>query len=515
MVDDAAESVAFGPNAWLVDDMYERYLRDPSSVAESWRDFFEGYGDHRLGSGVSAAQPPTPEAVVTDAPPEAVVSPPATATTEPVDEGVPLRGAAARVAENMEASLGVPTATSTRVVPARLLEVNRKVLNGYLGRTGGGKVSVTHLVGWAVVRATETVPAMRRTFSHHDDQPAVVQHRHVGLGLAVDVEKSAGRRSLVVPCIRDADTLDFRSFQAVYEDLIRKVRTGRIGPDDFAGVTMTLTNPGTLGTVQSVPRLMPDQAVIVGVGALDFPAEWGGADPRVLAQLGISKVLTLTSTYDHRVIQGAESGLFLKRVHELLLGADDFYRDVFVSAGVPYEPVKWRRDINPGEGSDEQRAKQVHVQTLINMYRVRGHLIADLDPLRWKEPRTHPELDPATYGLTIWDLDREFFTDGLAGTEVRPLGEVLGILRDAYCRRVGVEYMHIQEPDQKRWIQEHVEGVSTALTTEEQLQLLARRSLRALPAHQVRGPQALRAGGSRERHRPDRRGARQCRPGRL
>ncbi len=486
MVDDAAESVAFGPNAWLVDDMYERYLRDPSSVAESWRDFFEGYGDHRLGSeaqgpsgplsGADDVAPVAPQAVVTDVPPrpEAVSPPPPSPTTGPGDEGVPLRGAAARVAENMEASLGVPTATSTRVVPARLLEVNRKVLNGYLGRTGGGKVSVTHLVGWAVVRATETVPAMRRTFSRHDDQPAVVQHRHVGLGLAVDVEKAYGRRSLVVPCIRDADTLDFRSFKAVYEDLIRKVRTGRIGPDDFAGVTMTLTNPGTLGTVLSVPRLMPDQAVIVGVGALDFPAEWGGADPRVLAKLGISKVLTLTSTYDHRVIQGAESGLFLKRVHELLLGADDFYRDVFVSAGVPYEPVKWRRDINPGEGSDEQRAKQVHVQTLINMYRVRGHLIADLDPLRWKEPRTHPELDPATYGLTIWDLDREFFTDGLAGTEVRPLGEVLGILRDAYCRRVGVEYMHIQEPDQKRWIQEHVEGVSAALTTEEQLHILDR-----------------------------------------
>jgi len=493
MVDDAAEAAAFGPNAWLVDDMYERYIEDPSSVGESWRDFFEGYGTDRpprvptdpsggvttngtdkrrpsaLDAGVAVPAGPAGPGDLQAAPVDGRGP-----AVEPVEEAEALRGAAARVADNMEASLGVPTATSTRVVPARLLEVNRKVLNGYLGRTGGGKVSVTHLVGWAVVKAIGFVPGMRQTFSRRDDRPVVVRHRHVGLGLAVDVEKSDGRRSLIVPCIRDADTLDFRTFKAAYEELIRKVRTGRITPADFAGVTMTLTNPGTLGTVASVPRLMPDQAVIVGVGALQFPAEWEGADPRVLAQLGISKVLTLTSTYDHRVIQGAESGLFLKRVHELLLGADDFYREVFVSAGVPYEPVKWRQDNNPGEGSDEQRAKQVHVQTLINMYRVRGHLIADLDPLRWKEPRTHPELDPGTYGLTIWDLEREFFTDGLAGTEVRPLGEVLGILRDAYCRRIGVEYMHIQEPDQKRWIQEHVEGVSTALTTEEQLHILDR-----------------------------------------
>jgi len=472
MVDDAAGAAAFGPNAWLVDDMYERYVADPSSVAESWRDFFEGYGTGRVGG-----RPPVPtDDVVADrAPP---MPPTATAAvTRSVDGQEPeaLRGAAARVVENMEASLGVPTATSTRVVPARLLEVNRKVINGYLGRTGaGGKVSVTHLVGWAVVRAAVSVPAMRHTFARDGDAASVVRHPHVGLGLAVDVEKSDGRRSLLVPCIRDADTLDFRAFQAAYEELIRKVRTGRIGPDDFAGVTMTLTNPGTLGTVHSVPRLMPGQSVIVGVGAMGFPAEWSGTDPRITGQLGISKVLALTSTYDHRVIQGAESGLFLKRVDELLLGADDFYRDVFRSVGVPYEPVRWHQDNNPPEGHDEQREKQVHVQTLINMYRVRGHLIADLDPLRWKEPRTHPELDPATYGLTIWDLEREFFTDGLAGSRTMALGDALGVLRDAYCRRIGVEYMHIQEPDQKRWIQEHVEGVAAALTTPEQLHILDR-----------------------------------------
>src|SRR5205823_1355468 len=250
--------------------------------------------------------------------------------------------------------------------------------------------------------------------------------------------------------------------------------SNKLSPDDFSGTTMSLTNPGTIGTVQSVPRLMPGQAVIVGVGSLDYPAEYQGADRRVIAQLGVSKVLTLTSTYDHRVIQGAESGMFLKRVHDLLLGADDFYVEVFRAMGVPYEPVHWRPDVSPLEGEKVAREKQVHVQTLINMYRVRGHLIADLDPLRWKEPHTHPELDPATYGLTIWDLEREFFTDGLAGTDVMPLGEILGVLRDAYCRRIGVEYMHIQEPDQKRWIQEQVEGVNAALEPDEQGHILDR-----------------------------------------
>ena len=282
-------------------------------------------------------------------------------------------------------------------------------------------MSFTHLIGFAVVRALGHMPAMNSSFVE-GDQPKVVHHDHVGLGLAVDVTKSDGSHTLLVPCIRDADTLDFRNFWQNYEELIRKVRTGKIGVDDFAGTTVTLTNPGTIGTVHSVPRLMPGQGVIVGVGALDFPAEYQAADPRMLAQLGISKVITITSTYDHRIIQGAESGEFLGWVHKLLLGEDDFYDDVFRAMGVPYEPVRWRRDTNAVDEEKAQLAKQVYVQTLINMYRVRGHLIADLDPLAAKEPHTHAELDPATYGLTIWDLDREFYADGLAGRDVMTLG---------------------------------------------------------------------------------------------
>jgi 2-oxoglutarate dehydrogenase E1 component len=471
----------FGPNDWLVDEMREQFQRDPSSVSESWQEFFaddngsqpEAKADAAPGRDVAAPPAATSRPKAQEKAKEKAKTP--AAASAPV-EGQVIRGAAARIVENMEASLQVPTATSARVVPAKLLEVNRRILNNHLQRSRGGKVSFTHMIGYAVVRALQAVPALNSSFQRADDggAPTVVHHEHVGLGLAVDVAKKDGSRTLLVPSIRDADTLDFREFWVAYEELIRKVRANKIAPDDFAGVTVTLTNPGTIGTVHSVPRLMPGQGAIIGVGAIDYPAEYQGADPRTLAQMGVGKVITLTSTYDHRIIQGAESGLLLQQVHKLLLGEDGFYDDLFRAMAVPYEPVRWRKDVNELDSEQQHLEKQVHVQTLINMYRVRGHLIADLDPLAAKEPHTHAELDPATYGLTIWDLDREFFTDGLAGRDVLTLGDILGILRDAYCRTVGVEYMHIQEPDQKRWIQEHVEGVNTQPDPAEQRWLLER-----------------------------------------
>ncbi|MEY2454769.1 MAG: multifunctional 2-oxoglutarate metabolism enzyme [Acidimicrobiaceae bacterium] len=478
MGEDRDTSNALGPNEWLVDEMYEQYLADPKSVSSSWQEFFEDYRRDQH-EPVAAAAAPTAVPVERAAPEQKTEAPQAEKPAKPAkaeEEGQPLRGAAARIVSNMEESLKVPTATSFREVPARLLEVNRSVINGYLARTRGGKVSFTHLIGFAVVRAiAEAVPAMNSTFvKGADDAPRVVHHEHIGLGIAVDMEKSDGSRTLLVPVIRDADTLDFRSFWGAYEDLIRKVRSNKISPDDFAGATISLTNPGTIGTVQSVPRLMPGQGAIVGVGALDYPAAYQGADPAALAELGVSKVLVLTSTYDHRIIQGAESGLFLKRVHELLLGADGFYDNVFRSLGVPYEAVQWRRDVNPVDRDQAMLEKQMAVDTLIRVYRVRGHLIADLDPLASKEPHMFNELDPATYGLTIWDLEREFLTNGLAGTERMKLGDILRLLRDAYCRTIGIEYMHIQELQEQHWIQEHVEGVQSELSPEDQRHILDR-----------------------------------------
>ena len=452
--------------------MYEQYLADQSSVSESWQDFFHDYRPDGLPtvSAVGAIDAPT-EAPLAAVPAAAPVAPVAVAELE----GEPLRGAAALIAANMIRSLEVPTATSFREVPAKLLEVNRSIINGYLGRTRGGKLSFTHLIGYAVVRAiTDTMPAMNAAYLEDADaKPRILRHQHLGLGLAVDIEKKTGR-TLLVPCIRDADTLDFRGFWTAYEEIIRKVRNNKLSADDFAGVTVSLTNPGTIGTVQSVPRLMPGQGVIVGVGTLDYPTEFQGADPATLASLGVSKIITISSTYDHRIIQGAESGMFLKRVHELLLGADGFYDEIFRSIGVPYEAVQWRRDINPIDHEHAMLEKQMKADQLVNAHRVRGHLIADLDPLAAKDPVMHPELDPATYGLTIWDLDREFLTNGIGGRDRMPLGDLMHLLRDAYCRTIGIEYMHIQEPAEKAWVQNQVENTPAALSPDEQRHILGR-----------------------------------------
>ncbi len=487
-----------GPNAWLVEEMHEQYLSDPNSVSDNWQEFF---ADYQGGSGTAAAPTPAPPgraaappnsgAPATPAaspPPTPAASPksvPATSTSEDPQPtpGDPIRGVGARIVTNMEASLEVPTATSFREVPAKLLEVNRNIINGYLARTRGGKVSFTHIIGYALVRAiADHMPALNSSFVEGPDgEPRIVRSDHVGLGIAIDMEKRDGSRSLLVPCITNADTHDFAGFMGVYDELIRKAKTNKLTVEDFAGVTVTLTNPGTIGTERSVPRLMPGQGAIFGVGSLTYPTTFAGADPRTIAELGLSKVITISSTYDHRIIQGAESGMMLKKVHELLMGGDDFYQGIFRSIGVPYESVLWRQDSNPTDHEAAQVVKQMQVSTLINMHRVRGHLIADLDPLSAKPPEMHPELDPATYGLTIWDLDREFLTAGdvgiyaaVGGQRKLPLGDLLHVLRDAYCRTVGIEYMHIQEPEEKRWIQEQVEGAPSKLAVEDQQHILGR-----------------------------------------
>jgi multifunctional 2-oxoglutarate metabolism enzyme len=459
--------------------MYERFVANPAAVSESWREFF---ADYRSGS-TTQLPPPAPSAAPVDAP-VAIASPASTPVVAPgsapvvevVEVGEPIRGAGAIIVANMERSLEVPTATSFRNVSARLLEVNRKIINGYLGRKDGGKVSFTHLIGFAVVRAVaDAMPVMNNKYVEGaDGKPRVVRNEQVNMGLAVDIDKGNGQRTLVVPVVRNAGAMNFAQFHGAYEEVIRKVKTNKLTADDFQGATLTLTNPGTIGTVQSVPRLQAGQGVIVGVGTIDYPAEWEGADERTLADLGVSKVVTITSTYDHRIIQGAESGMFLKRVHELLTGEHGFYHDVFRSLGVPYEEVKWRNDKMGADREDSHLEKQMQVGQLIRVHRARGHLIADLDPLSWKEPTMHDELDPATYGLSIWDLEREFLTGGLAGKDRMKLGDILGVLRDAYCRTIGVEYMHISNTEEQRWVQARLEGVKFSMEREDLRALLLR-----------------------------------------
>jgi 2-oxoglutarate dehydrogenase E1 component len=463
----------FGANSWLVDEMFAQYVTDPESVGESWKEFFS---DYRPAAGVVAPVAPASAAPIPTPTAQPASTPSSAAGLIVSDDGEPIRGAGVAIATNMQRSLSVPTATSFRNVPAKLLEVNRKVINGYRSRSGQGKVSFTHLIGYAIVRAiADAVPNMNNTYAEGSDgKPRLIRNDHVTMGLAVDVDKGDGQRTLVVPVLRDADTLDFAEFLGAYEDVIRKVKSNKLAVSDFQGATITLTNPGTIGTVQSVPRLMPGQGVIVGVGTIDYPAEFMGADERTLSQVGVSKVVTITSTYDHRIIQGAESGLFLKRVHELLLGEHDFYQQVFASLGVPYEAVKWRSDSNPINSEEAMMHKQMQIATLIRVHRVRGHLIADLDPLRWKQPQMPVELDPATYGLTIWDLDREFLTGGVGGVDKMKLGQLLGVLRDAYCRTIGVEFMHIQDTAEQRWIQGHMEGVAALVAKERKYRIVER-----------------------------------------
>ncbi|MEY3019606.1 MAG: hypothetical protein RLZZ272_590 [Actinomycetota bacterium] len=541
--DDASARSRSEVNAWLVEEMAERFRSDPASLPPEWRDFFTGYrsgpvpssppvataartstavAPARNGSTGSAAGratggvvngagephatgdaagdaggatvtngashdgarngrpvgPAVPAPVAPTAAPTAVptAAPTAVASAAPgAATGERLRGAAARIAANMTASLAVPTATSVRDVPAKLLEVNRRIANNYLERTGGGKVSFTHLIAHALVRALGDVPAMLRVHTEIDGRPGVVRPEHVALGIAVDLEGDDGTRSLLVPVLRDADTLDFGRFVRSYDELIRRVRSGEVDPDLLAGATFVITNPGTIGTVHSVPRLMPGQSAIVGVGSIDLPAEFQAADPRTIAALGVSKIVTLTSTYDHRVIQGAESGAFLARVHALLLGEDGFYDDVFASLGLPYEPARWRRDETPSDDHGGVLDKQMRVDRLVNLYRVRGHLIADLDPLRQRPPRMHPELDPTHHGLSIWDLEREFLTDvGSETPRMMALGAILASLRDAYCRTVGIEYGHVLDPDEKSWIRDRVERAVEPTSPDDQRWILER-----------------------------------------
>ena len=505
----------FGANDWLVEEMFERYQADPTSVPTEWVVHFQnnpqaGSATAPVAGAPKGGTPPTPKTVTppnismpSTAPaaptPAASVVPPVVNTpvqTQPVVRNVnaapatpaqpatkpiptlatqsastlePIRGVAARVVQSMEASLTVPTATSVRAIPAKLMIDNRIVINNHLKRTRGGKVSFTHLIAYAMIKALRAMPEMNAFYGELEGKPALGKPEHINLGIAIDLAKPDGTRQLLVPSIKGCEELDFGHFWVAYEAIVKKARAGTLTVEDYAGTTVSLTNPGTIGTVHSVPRLVQGQGLIMGVGALDYPAEFHGANEETLARMAISKVVTLTSTYDHRVIQGAQSGDFLRRIHEFLLGADHFYDEIFTALRIPYEPIRWAVDF--AVTKDEEIDKTARVQQLIQAYRIWGHLMADIDPLVYAQ-RTHPDLDVVTHGLTLWDLDREFATGGFGGKKFLPLRKILGILRDSYCRSIGVEYMHISEPAERMWMQEHIEVGLPSIEREEQLRIL-------------------------------------------
>jgi multifunctional 2-oxoglutarate metabolism enzyme len=553
-------SADFGANDWLVEEMYERYQADPTSVEPSWIEFFKTYNPSAASSAPVASAPaaasapkggtppipkaaqkvsapapaaqvapssaaPVTQAAPVSAAPVAQVTPvvsspvaqvaaaaapvtqaapapvaqvtptsaapvaqvassaptPAQAQVKPAPVLVtpsastmePIRGVAGRVVASMEASLSVPTATSVRAIPAKLMIDNRTVITNHLKRTRGGKVSFTHIIAYAMIKALRQMPEMNVFYGEVDGKPALGSPEHINLGIAIDLAKADGTRQLLVPSIKGCEGLDFGQFWVAYEEIVKKARAGTLTVEDHSGTTVSLTNPGTIGTVHSVPRLVQGQGLIVGVGAMDYPAEFQGASEETLARMAISKVVTLTSTYDHRVIQGAQSGDFLRRIHEILLGADGFYDEIFSALRIPYEPIRWASDFEFSK--DEEINKTARVQQLIQAYRTYGHLMADTDPLEYAQ-RSHPDLDVVTHGLTLWDLDREFATGGFGGEKFMKLRQILGILRDSYCRSVGVEYMYISNPEERRWIQEHVEVGFTKPEREEQLHILQKLS---------------------------------------
>jgi 2-oxoglutarate dehydrogenase E1 component len=481
----------FGANATYVEGLFARFKSDPMLVDESWRNYFT-----ELLNGASLVpQAASDKGQTTTQPIQATTTQTTSATaTAPQKEVIaaalgagveakPILGSAKKIVENMEESLTVPTATSTRRIPVKVLEENRRIINEHLQKTSRGKASFTHLIAWALVRAMSDYLRLNDGYQIVNGTPSRLQRDSVNLGIAIDIEKKDGSRTLFVPNIKGADKMDFAQFLTAYNDVVKRARSNQLTIPDFQGTTVSLTNPGTIGTVASNPRLMAGQSIIIATGAIEYPAEYQAMTAEALSQLGISKVLTISSTYDHRIIQGAESGMLLARVHEYLLGQRDFYDRVFKDLHIKYPPYGWAIDKNPvlfgGDKTKEYITKQARVLELINAYRVRGHLIADIDPLDAMEVQRHPELDIENYGLTIWDLDREFITGGLNKKESSTLREILETLRRAYCGKVGVEYRHITSKEQKTWIRDKIrdefvnpQPVSTDIKKELLLKLI-------------------------------------------
>ena len=501
----------FGTNEWIVEDMREAYLADPASVTQSWREFFSENPQYLAGQSPAMPSKPLSASVGVQIPGATAAAasrrpvlasegvsrsdlPPAPTaqfksptspyaynqahseageTSNGVVESVDtLKGASARTAKNMEASLQIPTATSARAIPAKVLIENRLLINTHLASTRGGKVSFTHLIAWALVESLAEMPEMNVAYTLDEKgKPALHNPAHVNLGLAIDVPSANGERRLLVPSVKNADTLDLASFIDAYDALVVKARKGQLTVDDFKDTTATLTNPGMIGTLNSVPRLMPGQGLIMGVGAMTYPAAFAGASPETLARQAVGKVLTLSNTYDHRVIQGAQSGELLRLMERKLMGLDGFWNRSFKALRIPHEPVHWDQDVTYDPLADA--GKPARVAELIHAFRQRGHLAADTDPLAYRL-RRHPDLNFSSYGLSLWDLDRVFPTGGLGGKDRATLREILQMLRDAYSRYVGVEYMHIQDPAQRRWWQERMEGVTPSIDTAERRRILTK-----------------------------------------
>jgi multifunctional 2-oxoglutarate metabolism enzyme len=390
-------------------------------------------------------------------------------------EAKQLRGPAAMLARAMDESRAVPTATSFRTIAVDTLDAKRKAINVTL-KERGLKVSFTHLVAWAIVEAAKDFPVMVRTFEERDGKPFALEGGPVNLGVAVDVEKKDGSHSLVVPAIKGSDGLDFAGFHSSFEDLIAKTRENKLTADDFQGTNISLTNPGGIGTVASVPRLLSGQSAIIATGSIAYPPEWLHASPERLRQIGVSKVMTLTSTYDHRVIQGAESGAFLRRVEQLLQGEDGFYETVAGDLGIDAAAVTNAHPASasapplggtvtapsaepstaPGEVDEELMQAVQAATSLLKAYRTHGHLAAHLDPLG-SESKGDPALQPENVNLTPELMARIPASILHIGVPGETLLEALPRMRQTYCGTIAYQFEHLSSHQQRIWLREMIE----------------------------------------------------------
>ena len=401
----------------------------------------------------------------------------------------PLRGPAAMLAQAMNESRAVPTATSFRTIAVDSLDAKRKALNAVL-KERGVKVSFTHLIAWAIVQATKQWPVMVRSYEEREGKPFALEGASLNLGIAVDVERKDGSHSLMVPAIKAADSLDFAGFHSRYEELITKTRESKLSPDDFQGTNISLTNPGGIGTLASVPRLMSGQSAIIATGSIAYPPEWSHAAPERIRQLGVSKVMTLTSTYDHRVIQGAESGAFLRRVEQLLQGEDEFYEKLAGELGVDPAPLSAAHPASasapplsatPPQGAgtrevDPELLQAVEAATsLLKNYRTHGHLAARLDPLG-SEPKGDPTIQPESLNLTPELMARIPAAILHIGVPGENLLEALPRMREAYCGTMAYQFEHLSSHQQRIWLREMIETGAhrRALNEEEKRRLLGR-----------------------------------------
>ncbi|MGI8749297.1 MAG: biotin/lipoyl-containing protein, partial [Thermoleophilaceae bacterium] len=411
-----------------------------------------------------------------------------------VPEGVatkPIRGPAATLVRFMEESRSIPTATSFRTLSVDSLASQRAEL-----KAAGKKLSFTHLIAWAIVRAAgDDMPVMANSFAEVDGKPHRVTPGSVSLGLAVDAERKGGTRTLIVPVIHNASGMTFDQFVAAYDEAVLGARDNKLGPDAYQGASITLTNPGGIGTIASVPRLMPGQGTIVATGSIAYPPGLAGVDPERLSELGVSKVMTMTSTYDHRVIQGAESGAFLKRIDELLAGADDFYVNVFSALGLDHDRVEGSSNgsgasitsadpvpatSTPAASGAVDKALLQAVQaatSLVKAHRMQGHLAARLDPLG-AEPRGDPALEPESVALTPELMERIPASVLRVAVPGRTFADALPNLNETYCGTIAYEIEHIAGPNRRVWLRRGIESGEYRVepSIDERRQLLRRLS---------------------------------------